>query len=210
MTEWYRRKTWTKIDEEEFFTKLGRARLFNRAQYLRAQAIELVYTKNNELLKVAETLLKKILLEYPDDNSNRGCVLYTLGEIYKLNGNYNLAIDFYRQALDFEQVFLSAITQAYLNYSELIVKTNKTEIFNELEEILLKRYSELMFPIEKYKVNSILSILNTFKGQKEKAKQYAALAEQYAITETSGLRYHKSLGLVDKRDTWFDNLVRKR
>ena len=210
MTEWYRRKTWTKIDEEEFFTKLGRARLFNRAQYLRAQAIELVYTKNNELLKVAETLLKKILLEYPDDNSNRGCVLYTLGEIYKLNGNYNLAIDFYKQALDFEQVFPSAITQAYLNYSELIVKTNKTEFFKELEEILLAGYSGLLFPIEKYKVNSILSILNTFKGQKEKAKQYAALAEQYAIAETSGLRYHKSLGLVDKRDTWFDNLVRKR
>lgn len=149
MTDWYRRKTWTKIDEEEFFTKLGRARLFKRAQYLKIQAIELVFTKNKELLKVAETLLKKILLEYPDDNSNRGCVLYTLGEIYKLNGNYNLAIDFYNQALDFEQVFPSAITQAYLNYSELIVKTNKTEIFNELEEILLKRYSELLFPIEK-------------------------------------------------------------
>ena len=198
------------MTRKNFLPKLGRARLFNRAQYLRAQAIEFVHTKNNELLKVAETLLKKILLEYPDDNSNRGCVLHTLGEIYKLNGNYNLVIDFYKQALDFEQVFPSSITQAYLNYSELIVKTNKTGIFNDLEEILLKRYSGLIFPIKKYKVNSILSILNTFKGQKEKAKQYAALAEQYAIADTSGLRYHKSLGLVDQRDTWLDNLIRKR
>jgi len=210
MTEWYRRKTWTKIDEEEFFTKLGRARLFNRAQYLRAQAIELVYTKNNELLKVAETLLKKMLAEYPDDNFNKRDALNTLGDIYKMQEDYNLAIDFYRQAFDFKKDYRNSITWAYLNYAELILKTNKTEFFKELEEILLAGYSGLLFPIEKYKVNSILSILNTFKGQKEKAKQYAALAEQYAIADTWGLRYHKSLGLVDQRDTWLDNLVLKR
>ena len=81
MTDWYRRKTWTKIDEEEFFTKLGRARLFNRAQYLKIQAIELVFTKNKELLKVAETLLKKMLAEYPDDNFNKRDALNTLGDI---------------------------------------------------------------------------------------------------------------------------------
>jgi len=48
------------------------------------------------------------------------------------------------------------------------------------------------------------------KGQKEKAMQYAALVEQYAIADTSGLRYHKSLGLVDQRVTWLDNLIQKR
>jgi len=198
------------LTRKNFLPKLGRARLFKRAQYLKIQAIELVFTKNKELLKVAETLLKKMLAEYPDDNFNKRDALNTLGDIYKMQEDYNLAIDFYRQAFDFKKVYPNSITWAYLNYAELILKTNKTEIFNELEEILLKRYSELMFPIEKYKVNSILSILNTFKGQKEKAKQYAALAEQYAIADTSGLRYHKSLGLVDQRDTWLDNLIRKR
>ena len=56
MKEWYRRKTWTKIDEEEFFVKLGRARKDKRAQYLKIQAIELVETKDKRLLKIAETL----------------------------------------------------------------------------------------------------------------------------------------------------------
>ena len=59
MTDWYRRKTWTKIDEEEFFAKLGRARKDGRAQYLKIQAIELLYTNDKKLLVVAETLLKK-------------------------------------------------------------------------------------------------------------------------------------------------------
>jgi len=42
MADWYRRKTWTKTDEEEYFAKLGRARKDGRAQYLRVQAIELI------------------------------------------------------------------------------------------------------------------------------------------------------------------------
>lgn len=57
MTDWYRRKTWTKRDEEEYFNKLGRARKEGRAQYLRVQAMELVETKEKNLLSVAEILL---------------------------------------------------------------------------------------------------------------------------------------------------------
>ena len=52
MADWFRRKAWTKTDEEEFFTKLNRARKDGRAQYLKIQAIELVQTKDKELLKV--------------------------------------------------------------------------------------------------------------------------------------------------------------
>jgi tetratricopeptide (TPR) repeat protein len=210
MTEWYRRKTWTKIDEEEFFAKLGRARKDGRAQYLKIQAIELVDTKNKELLNVAKKLLNKMLTEYPDDNFNKGSALQTLGDIYKLNADYESAIDFYRQALDFEKVYPNVRTQAYLNYSELVVKTNKSELFDELEKILLEHYSGMMFLIEKYKVNSILSIINNIKGQQEKAKQYSDLAEQSVSADTSGLRYHKYLGVVKERDNWLDDLVRKK
>ena len=67
ITEWYRRKTWTKKDEEEYFAKLGRARKDGRAQYLKIQAIEFVRTNDPKLLDVAETLLKKLFADYPDD-----------------------------------------------------------------------------------------------------------------------------------------------
>ncbi|PWS31578.1 hypothetical protein [Pedobacter paludis] len=207
MTEWYRRKTWAKIDEEEFFAKLSRARKDGRAQYLKIQAIELVSTQNKELLRVAEKLLNKMLTEYPDDNFNKSSALYTLGDIYKINEDYKLAIGFYKQALDFETIYPNVRTQAYLDYSELVVKTNKLELFDELEKILLERYSGLMFPIEKYKVNSILSILNKAKGYQAEARKYADLAEKSVTTETSGLRYHKYLGVVQERDNWLDNLV---
>ncbi len=210
MTDWFRRKTWTKTDEEEFFTKLGRARKDGRAQYLKIQAIELVETKDKQLLKVAETLLTKMLTEYPDDNFNKGSALHTLGDIYKQLENYNGAIKYYKQALEFEKVYPNVKTQAYLDYSELLVKTGDTSSFDEVENILLERHSGLLFPIEKYKVNSILSIINKHKNKQEKAKYFAELAEQNANGKTSGLRYHKFLGVVTKRINWLDSLLGER
>ena len=210
MADWYRRKTWTKIDEQEFLAKLARARKDGRAQYLKIQAIELVETEDKNLLKVAEALLNKMLTEYPDNNFEKGSALHTLGDIYKLKGNYQLAMDFYKQAIDFETIYPNVITQAYLDYSELVIKTGKKNLFDELEKLLSDRYSELTFPIEKYKVNSILSIINANKDRQEQAQKYADLAEQFATAETSGFRYHKYLGIVKERDTWLDKLVRKK
>ena len=210
MADWYRRKTWTKIDEQEFLAKLARARKDGRAQYLKIQAIELVETEDKNLLKVAEALLNKMLTEYPDNNFEKGSALHTLGDIYKLKGNYQLAMDFYKQAIDFETIYPNVITQAYLDYSELVIKTGKENLFDELEKLLSDRYSELTFPIEKYKVNSILSIINANKDRQEQAQKYADLAEQFATAETSGFKYHKYLGIVKERDTWLDKLVRKK
>jgi len=207
MADWYRRKTWTKIDEEEFFAKLGRARKDGRAQYLKIQAIELVDSKDQKLLKVAEMLLNKMLTEYPDDNFNKGSALHTLGNIYKEREENTVAIDYYKKALDFEIVYPNVKTQAYLNYSELIIKTNETSKFGEVEDILIERQPKLLFPLEKYIVNSILSIINKHNGKTERAFFYAELAEQNANTETSDLRYHKKLGLVNKRKTWLDKLL---
>jgi hypothetical protein len=39
MTEWYRRKTWTQIDAEEFFAKLGRARKDGQVTKLNTQQL---------------------------------------------------------------------------------------------------------------------------------------------------------------------------
>ena len=108
--------------------------------------------------------------------------------------------------MDFEKVYPN-VTQAYLAYSELVVKTGETTSFEEVEQILLERQISLMFPNEKYKVNSLLSIINKHKNRHEEAKRFAELAEQTANAETSGLRYHKYLGVVKDRDTWLDKLV---
>ena len=210
MTDWYRRKSWTETDETEFFAKLNRARKDGRAQYLKIQAIELVYTENRELLKVAEILLKKMLAEYPEDNFNRSSALHNLGNIYKKFEDESKAIDYYEKAIDFEIIYPNVQTQAYLDYSELIIKKKVIDKYDELEKMLMAKQPKLLFPIEKYKVNSILSIINKHNKKEDKAEFYSKLAEENATAETSGLRYHKLLGVVTERETWLDKIVKEK
>lgn len=133
MTDWYRRKTWTKADEEEYFVKLGRARKGGQAQYLRVQAIELIETKDKNLLSVAETLLNKILTDYPDNRIEKSQTYNSLGEIYKLREDYKTALEYFQKSLDFEKEFLNVITSAYLNYSETVVRAEKIELYDKVE-----------------------------------------------------------------------------
>lgn len=208
MRDWYRRKTWTKTDEEEFFTKLARARKGGQAQYLKIQAIELVATKDRQLLMVAESLLKKMLDEFPDDNFNKSSAFQTLGNIHRLNDNFEEAIKYYKKAIDFEKIYPNVKTNSYLDYSELIIKTGKADQYDFVESILLKELPGQIFPVLRYKTYSILSVINSYKNNTEQARHFAELADKNANEETSGLRYHKYLGVVKDRDSWLDNLIR--
>jgi tetratricopeptide (TPR) repeat protein len=210
MTDWYRRKTWTKTDEEEYFAKLSRARKDGRPQYLKIQAIELVETKDLKLLDIAELLIQKLFTDYPDDKLERSSSLETLGDIYKLRQQFDRAIEFYKKAIDFEEIYPNVQTQAYLEFSELVVKHKIQDHYDFAEQIVSKRIKGSIFPIEKYKAFSILSIISSFKGDKAKAEEFAVFADKNASAETSGLRYHKYLGIVKERDSLLDRLVNRK
>lgn len=210
MADWYRQKKWSKEEEEYFFTKLGRARKDGRAQYLKIQAIELIETKDKKLLDVAESLINKSFSEYPDDRFNRPGALVALGNIYQLRNDDNKAIDYYKQAIDFEIIYPQVRTQAYIYFSELVIKQKEVRFYDIVEKIILEKIPGILFPIEKYKGYSILSIISNHKYNTEQAAHYKALAEQNANKETSGLRYHKYLGIVKDRDSSLDKLVKRK
>ncbi|WP_157805336.1 tetratricopeptide repeat protein [Confluentibacter citreus] len=208
--EWYRKKSWTENDKEHFFTKLKRARKDNRAEYLRIQAVELIETDNPKLLEVAESLLTQMLTEYPDENFSISSALNSLGDIYYKQNKLEKAIDFYKKSVDFEKKYPNLKTQSYLGYSELIIKTNKIDQFDFVKRIILERFNNIFFPVEKYKTASILSIIYQRENQTDLAEKYANIAEHNANKETSGLRYHKNLGIVSNRKSWLDKLVNRK
>lgn len=207
--DWYRKKTWTNEDEEHFFAKLTRALKTSRAQYLKIQAIELIETKNTNNLDVAETLLNQMLSEYPEDKFNRSSALNSLGEIYELRNDLETALSYYKKSIEFEKEYPNVQTQSYLSYSELNIKLKNTDEFEEIQRILKPKLEESIFPIQKYKISSILSIIHKHKGEMETAKKYKAMADENANAETSGLRYHKYLGIVKERIGWLDKLVKR-
>ena len=212
MSDWYRRKTWTENDEIEFFAKLNRARKDGRAQYLKIQAIELIETKTENLINVAESLLNKYFEDFPEDNFNKSSCLGQLGEIYSLRNDYLKAIEYFKKAIEFEKVFPNVITQATIKLSEIVIENNIVAEYKYTEEILMKKInsrSGLTFNNEKYIVYSILSIINNENGNDKIAKEFAEIAEENANLESSGFTYHKKLGIVTKRNSILDEKVNK-
>jgi tetratricopeptide (TPR) repeat protein len=210
-TDWYRKQTWTKDDEQDFFAKLKRVR--NRgmqAQYLKLQAGALASTKDTVLMQYAEHLLYYLFSEYSENECRiyKSTALETLGYIYQNYGDYNKALDYFKQAIDYEKVFPYSITNAFMYYSLLVIKANRTDLYDDVEKVLSEeRYQYGIFPITLYRKNSILSIISKHRGDFEKAKYYADIAEQNVAKQESGFNNHKTLGLVRERDEVLDNLM---
>lgn len=214
MIDWYRRKTWTKTDEEEYFAKLGRARKDGRAQYLRVQAIELIETKEKNLLLVAETLLNKILTDYPNNRIEKSQTYNSLGEIYKLREEYDTALEYFQKSLDFEKEFSNVITTSYLDFAETVVRAEKTELYAKVYELLTDKLNEetLKFPAQNYIIYSVISVISEYNGDFEKANEFAELADKFATTQSNSLwnPRKQKLGVVKERINWLDKLVRKK
>ncbi|TYP89285.1 hypothetical protein BC792_1284 [Sphingobacterium allocomposti] len=211
MADWYRRKSWTKADEDEYFVKLRRARKNGRPQYLRVQAVELIETKDKSLLSVAETLLHKILTDYPDERTEKSHAYNLLGEIYKLKGNYETALIYFQKSLDFEREFPNVISNAYLNFSETVVLAERTDLYGSVERLLTEKigHDTLKFPVQNYIIYSVMAIISEFKGDLVQAKAFADLAEKNATTKTNALwdPQKRKIGIVKERKKWLDRLV---
>jgi tetratricopeptide (TPR) repeat protein len=213
MTDWYRRKTWTKADEEEYFAKLGRARKNRRAQYLRIQAFELIETKDKNLLTIAERLLTKILTDYPDNTFEKSPAYNHLGEIYKIRGDYENALEYFQKSLDFENGYSNVITTSYLDFAETVIRAEKTELYDKVYRLLSDKENEigLKFPAQNYIMYSVLSVICEYNGNLKQSKIYAELAEQNATAQINTLwnPRKKKIGVVKERLKWLDKLVRK-
>jgi len=214
MADWYRRKTWTKTDEYEYFAKLGRARKDGRAQYLRIQAFELIETKDKNLLTVAETLLHKILTDYPDNKFERSSTYNHLGEIYKLREDYETALNYFQKSLDFEKEYPNVITTSYLDFAETVIRAEKTDLYDKVYQLMTEKLNEnsLKFPYQSYIMYSVMTVISEYNGDTEQAKVFSDLADKFATTQTNSLWKPKKnkIGVVKERVKWLDKLVGRK
>lgn len=207
MSDWFRQSNWNKEIEEHFLKKLSRARKESRAQYLKIQAIELIETKNLAVLCAAEMLIQKLLNDYPENKIDRSQCFLSLGDISKFHGDSISSLDYYRKAIDHEEVYPNVKTRAYLDFAETVIKLEKQEYYSLVQSLILNRVKNSPFLIERYMSYSFLSIIDFRKGNISEAFEYSVLADQSASAETANLRYHKDLGVVTKREQWIEDLI---
>lgn len=193
--DWFRRKTWTTKDREDFFARLQRSRgAFHKAQYARIQACELLTTRTPEAYSAALELLDMILADWGED-AQLASVYHHRAECFAGLGDLPRALDAYRQVFRTQRTRKSELTMAHLDFGWLVATTPFPQYYDEALG-LLNEFTHNNFPVDQYRASAIHALILDAHGQCEQARRYAQLALQAAAACHSGFRYHAKLGLV--------------
>ena len=206
MPDWFRKVSWTKSDQDDFWAHHKRARASGKSQYLRIQAVHLAGTGKPELRSAALSLLNLLIAEFPDPVELS--FAYTQrAEIHAAEGRIEEAVSDCRRAISREREFPNAKGDAWLDFAWLVVMTDKHDLFDEALRILKERESDAFFPVHHCRLNAIRSVIAAERGESENARTFAANAMRHASRMNSGVRYHRTIGLVsESRGPMFDRL----
>ena len=217
---WFRKTTWSKVDADDFYARLGRSR--DKEQMLAIQSGTLYSQNQKELDKASLELIQKYFADFPNDDWYMTSMLNRAANIYERKGDVKNAELFFKKAADQEIRIPNFRCDAYLDYSEFVLKNQLKSLYAETEELLGKHevgipnpkmshippYTSFNLPVQKYRAYSCLAILHHFKGNKEKARHYKSLAENATNATESGFVKSKTEGLVEQRDKVIDKLLK--
>lgn len=207
---WYRRSSWTKEDQLDFFAHLRRARRDNRTQYLRIQAGYLLDTHARENIVSALQLLDMLLREYSSPTQLEQ-TYYEQARCFQALGQISEAIDSYRLAFAARRVTPNVRTYAPLSFGMLVVSNSLEQLYNETQEVFnsLVESNDIIFPDAKYMYFAVSAIILERSGRLDAAAECAAKALNAASMQRSGFVRHPNIGLVKNRNTAIDAKLRK-
>ena len=197
MPDWFRKVSWTPEDQDDFWSHHRRARKSGKAQYLRIQAGHLVGTRKPSLREPALVLLNLLIAEFPEP-AQLACAHSQRAEIHALDGRWNEAIADFRATLAQERAFPKVRSNAWLDFGWFAVQTERPELYDEVSEVLRERQVDALFPIDRFRMNSIRSVIAWHRGEVAEARLFAGNALREAERSHSGLRFHSELGLVSE------------
>jgi len=189
---------WNESTERTFNEKLGRAR--RKEQYLRIQACAL--TRSHP--EVALRLLDRYF-ELPHDfdqaqaHVDRATALLTLGRVAD-------AITAYEAALAREEVFPNLLTEACLDLPYVIATHRIREHYPRALEVLRLHERRLVFPVDHFRWHSARALIAADIKEAAAAKTHAEKALEAASRDSSGFRYHASVGLVTAQ---YDSVIKR-
>jgi tetratricopeptide (TPR) repeat protein len=194
--EWFRSPDWSPQAQEEFERRLGRARDFNRSQYLRIKALALVNHGGTAEASGARELLVRVIEGYPDS----GDVVMAhehLAELDVREGQRSSAKAHYRMALRLAPQ-RHVYGDAALRLPELLIEDGGDDERDESSAAAGRDHdkrSRLRESAFRYAVAR--ARLAHASGNKVEARQYAGHALREAARDTPDFPRHPTVGLVD-------------
>ena len=197
--DWYRRKTWTPQDREEFLARLKRSRgACNKAQYARIQAVELLATKKSELVQPALELLDMMLAEWPEETSQIAAAYQSRAECLIALNRIEEAIGDFRKVFEWQRRVPNVRTGAHLDFAWLVVTRRLAMLYGEALAGLDEFGGDEMFPFQGYMIAASRALIAHEQGETEQARSWAKQALEEASKTHTGFPYHPTLCLVEK------------
>jgi len=172
-SEWFRRITWTDEDRREFTARLGRSRsTFHKAQYLRIQALHLERDADPPRPDAALELLDQLLHNYPEP-FELAAALEQRARCLRQLGHSAEALNACCQALEMERRYPNVRGTAYLEYAELVLELQRSDLYEEAVVLLVERSAEEPFPFLQYRSRVARAFLCERLGREVEARDSA-------------------------------------
>ncbi len=198
--DWFRRKTWSTDDATDFQARLKRARTtFNKAQYLRIQAVELQAVGNKMLTTVALSLLNQLVAEFPD-GSQLSAAHMQRAACYADLQQFDEALRAYRSAFDARRAAPNWQNDAPLEFGTLVVALNRAELFDEVLSIFEEFGDPGPFPTQRYSEAATRALIADQRGDQVTALRWALVAIDAANLPDGPFKRHAQLGVVRSVD----------
>src|SRR6266850_2549579 len=200
--DWFRRHTWTEVDQAEFFARLRRSRsAFHKAQYVRIQAYELHRAGGVRYAAEALGLLDMIVERWLRD-AQRAAVHHQRAECLRELGRDADAIAAYRETFAEQRRVPSHLTNAHLDFAWWIAVSGQCDLYDEALSVLdeFTREAGLSLAASIYYAEGARALIQHARGDRRLASSHARRALDAAGMQHSGLRYHPTVGLVQVRD----------
>lgn len=115
--DWFRTPGWSACDREDFETRLKRARVTSRPQYLRIKALAI----EEEMPGAAEELLRRIVADYVERWPEVASAHERLGDLRTRAGDQQSAEVHYRSALDTSPTLSGTTGEVQFKLGELLL-----------------------------------------------------------------------------------------
>lgn len=192
--EWFRRTTWTKEDQEDFFGHLSRSRT-QAPQYVRIQALYLEKTGSRPLVRAALELLDLWFSRYPEETGQRALALLQRARCLAALGRDAEALDEYRRVLETMRVF-RGVQVPVTDYARFVIQRKLVTEYQPALSALNEFQQHMLLPVEMYERRACQALIEERLGLRAEARTHARAALRAAGQTETGLRYHKYLGLV--------------
>jgi tetratricopeptide (TPR) repeat protein len=195
--DWYRKTTWTENDRRDFEKHYSRAKdPWDKAQYLRIQAISLRDTNSEYLIKEAIGLLTKCAHEFPE-NPQLPWVYDAIGSCYEKLGLVKETVETYRLALTIQNEFPRYVANAPILLASFVIENDLKDLFCEAETYLAEVKIHANSLKEKiFYVSGCKAIFEAARGDIQNARIHAQQCIAAAGASDSGLVRKKTAGLV--------------